>query len=112
MKNFIKDKKKELNGNQEKKEFKEAVKKIYKSKIANIPTPGYTGHQSIYIQPMSYLNKDKVLDELQKQEDIERLKQQNTDNETVSAFYRKTLESEKEDPDEVKIYLFNFFYFI
>jgi hypothetical protein len=36
---------------------------IYKSKISNVPTPGYSGHTSIFIKPVSYLNKDKVLNE-------------------------------------------------
>jgi hypothetical protein len=33
--------------------------KIYKSKIACIPTPGYAGHTSIFIKPISYLHKEK-----------------------------------------------------
>jgi hypothetical protein len=33
---------------------------IYKSKIANIPTCGYAGHQSIFQKPITYLNIDKV----------------------------------------------------
>jgi len=36
------------------------VSNIYKSKIANIPTVGYSGHQSIFHKPMSYLNVDKI----------------------------------------------------
>jgi hypothetical protein len=35
--------------------------KIYKSKIANVPTPGYSGHTSIFFKPVSYLNRDKIL---------------------------------------------------
>ncbi len=44
-------------------------KVIYKSKIANVPTPGYSGHNSIFVKPMSYLNKDKIdqQEELEKQ---------------------------------------------
>lgn len=34
---------------------------IYKSKIANVPTPGYSGHTSIFIKPVSYLNKEQKL---------------------------------------------------
>jgi len=37
--------------------------KIYKSKIANVPTPGYSGHTSIFIKPISYLNKDRIENE-------------------------------------------------
>lgn len=39
------------------------LKKVYKSKIANVPTPGYSGHSSIFIKPISYLNIDKILEE-------------------------------------------------
>ena len=35
-------------------------KQIYKSKIASIPTPGYSGHTSIFIKPVSYLNMGKI----------------------------------------------------
>ncbi len=37
--------------------------KIFKSKIADVPTPGYSGHTSIFIKPLSYLNKEKILKE-------------------------------------------------
>jgi hypothetical protein len=41
--------------------------KIYTSKLANVPTPGYSGHTSIFIKPVSYLNRDKILqDEIDK----------------------------------------------
>jgi hypothetical protein len=36
---------------------------IYRSKIACVPTPGYSGHTSIFVKPISYLNKDKMLEE-------------------------------------------------
>lgn len=103
MKNLIREKKRELAGVPEKENFKSEVKKIYKSKIANIPTPGYTGHSSIYFQPVSYLNKDKILSELEKQEIEEKAKFESIDNETVSGYYTKSKEAEKEDPDEVII---------
>ena len=40
--------------------MKKDTKVIYKSKIANVPTPGYSGHTSIFTKPISYLNKDKI----------------------------------------------------
>ena len=101
MKNLIREKKRELAGVPEKENFKSEVKKIYKSKIADVPTPGYTGHSSIYVQPVSYLNKDKILSELEKQELEEKAKFESIDNETVSGYYTKSKEAEKEDPDEV-----------
>lgn len=39
---------------------------VYKSKIANVPTPGYSGHTSIFIKPVAYINKDKQLKEEEK----------------------------------------------
>ena len=38
------------------------LKKIFKSKIANIPTPGYSGHSSLFQKPVSYLNIDQSLE--------------------------------------------------
>jgi len=101
MKNVIKEKKRELAGYPENENFKNEVKKIYKSKISDEPTPGYSGHTSIYVQPVSYLNKDKILSDLEKQELEEKAKYENADNETVSAYYCKTKDADKEDPDEV-----------
>ena len=40
--------------------LKKETKVIYKSKIANVPTPGYSGHTSIFTKPISYLNKEKI----------------------------------------------------
>ncbi len=111
MKNMIREKKRELAGVPEKESFKSEVKKIYKSKIANVPTPGYAGHSSIYVQPLSYLNKDKILSEHENQERAEKAKLENIDNQTVSSYYTKSKQAEKEDPDEV-INIINFFIFI
>jgi hypothetical protein len=38
------------------------LKKIYKSKIASVPTPGYSGHTTVFQKPISYLNIDKILE--------------------------------------------------
>lgn len=102
MKSLTREKKRELAGLPEKENFKSEVKKIYKSKIADVPTPGYSGHSSIYVQPVSYLNKNKILSELEKQEQEEKAKLESIDNETVSGYYTKSKEAEREDPDEVK----------
>jgi len=109
MKNLVREKKRELAGVPEKENFKNEVKKIYKSKIADVPTPGYSGHSSIYIQPVSYLNKDKILSELERQEKEQKSKLDSIDNETVSGYYSKTKEAEKEDPDEVLFSLIKIF---
>lgn len=101
MKNNVKEKKNELAGTAENNNFKEDVKRIYKSKISNIPTPGYSGHQSTYITPISYLNKDKILTEIEDKEKQEKLRIENQDNETISGFYQKKKDGEKEDPDEL-----------
>ncbi len=101
MKNLVRNKKNELAGVPEKENFKNEIKKIYKSKIADVPTPGYSGYQSIYINPVSYLNKDKILSDLEKQEKEEKAKLDSVDNETISGYYNKTKEAEREDPDEV-----------
>jgi len=38
------------------------LKKVFKSKIANVPTPGYSGHTSVFQKAVSYLNLDKILE--------------------------------------------------
>lgn len=101
LRNNIKEKKNELAGTMENDNFKEDVKRIYKSKISNIPTPGYSGFQSTYVAPISYLNKDKILSEIEEKEKLEKLRIQNKDNSTVSGFYEKKKENSMEDPDEV-----------
>lgn len=43
--------------------------RIYKSKIAMVPTVGYSGHTSIFQHPVSYLNFDKILEKEKKDEE-------------------------------------------
>ena len=105
MKNYIREKQNELAGAQESKNFKEDMKRIYKSKISNIPTPGYTGYQSTYTNPISYLNKDKILAEMEEKENREKLKIENQDNETISGFYCRERENEKMNLDDVNKFL-------
>jgi hypothetical protein len=112
MKNNIKKQKNELNGIKENTNFKEDVKRIYKSKIANIPTPGYSGHQSTYINPLGYLNKDKILSELEDIENQEKLRKQNIDNETISGFYQKKKDNNEENTEEVNIINYYFYLFL
>ena len=42
--------------------MKQDLKKVYKSKIANVPTPGYSGHTTVFQKAVSYLNMDKILE--------------------------------------------------
>ncbi len=63
---------------------------IYKSKIANVPTPGYSGHTSIFVKPISYLNKDKI--------DVDDTKQTFEDYELSPAFI-KTLNGNNVEED-------------
>jgi hypothetical protein len=65
---------------------------IYKSKIANVPTPGYAGHTSIFIKPISYLNKDKI--------DAEDTKQTFEDYELSPAFM-KTLNNNNNEEEVI-----------
>lgn len=38
------------------------INRIYHSKIAKVPTVGYTGNQSIFQKLIGYLNYDKILE--------------------------------------------------
>lgn len=107
MKNLIREKKNELAGSQECKNFKEEMKRIYKSKISDIPTPGYAGFESAFTSPVSYLNKNKILFEIEEKENKEKLKKkENEDNETIAGFYYKKTDYEKEDLDEVNFFIY------
>ena len=112
MKDHIKKQKNDLNGITENANFKEDVKRIYKSKISNIPTPGYSGHQSTYINPLGYLNKDKILSELEDLENQEKLRKQNIDNETISGFYQKKKDDTLENTEDVIKFIFLLINFI
>lgn len=50
--------------------FKRDLRRIYKSKIAQVPTPGYAGHTSIFKKKISYLNYDKILENEKKQDEM------------------------------------------
>lgn len=110
MKILIKEKKNELAGSQESLNFKEEKKRIYKSKISDIPTPGYTGHQSTYTSPIGYLNKGKILNEIKEKEDEEFIKLQDKDKETTAGYYNRNKQFESEDLEEVnKIFQYLFY---
>lgn len=47
------------------------LKRIFKSKIANIPTPGYSGHTTLFQKAISYLNIDKALEIDQPKEEFD-----------------------------------------
>jgi hypothetical protein len=38
------------------------IKRIFKSKIAHVPTPGYAGHTTLFHKPISYLNIVKAME--------------------------------------------------
>lgn len=84
--------------------------KIYKSKIANVPTPGYSGHNSIFHKPVSYLNKDKI-DQLEEMQSKITYDDEQIGN-NMSESFKQILELNKEDEKEVKNYnikiIFNF----
>jgi len=63
---------------------------IYKSKIANIPTTGYSGHQSIFQKPITYLNINNV----DKNKTVSSMKSEEK-NELCESF-RKILHLDKE----------------
>ena len=69
----------------------------YKSKIANIPTTGYSGHQSIFQKPITYLNINKV----DKNKTVTSMKSEEK-NELCESF-RKILHLDKEPVKEVII---------
>jgi hypothetical protein len=77
------------------------MKKIYKSKISSIPTPGYTGFQSTFTKPISYLNKEKIISEMEEKENRKKLKILNQDNETTSGYFCKEREKLQMENDEV-----------
>jgi hypothetical protein len=66
---------------------------IYRSKIANVPTPGYAGHTSVFIKSISYLNKDKLEDD----------KIKKTENCELSLAYMKTLNNNQIE-EEIILY--------
>lgn len=43
-------------------EVYDKLMKIYHSKIAKVPTPGYSGHNSIFQKRIGYLNYDKIME--------------------------------------------------
>ena len=65
-------------------------KKIYKSKIATVPTPGYTGYNSIFQKQVSYLNLDQILEK-----EPEKEKFDNIMDSRISESYRKGKDDEK-----------------
>jgi hypothetical protein len=77
--------------------LKKDTKVIYKSKIANIPTPGYAGHSSIFIKPISYLNKEKI--------EQENVKIQENIHDELPISFQKSLNLENNSSDEVIFYL-------
>jgi hypothetical protein len=50
------------NGRKEQRQFINDIRRIYHSKIAQVPTVGYAGTQSIFQKQISYLNYDKIME--------------------------------------------------
>lgn len=44
-------------------DFKRDLRRIYKSKIAKVPTPGYSGYTSVFQEKIGYLNYDKIMEQ-------------------------------------------------
>lgn len=51
-------------------QFQNDLRRIYRSKIAQVPTPGYAGHTSVFQKKISYLNFDKIMEEEKRLGDI------------------------------------------
>lgn len=68
---------------------KQDLKRIFKSKIANVPTPGYSGYSTIFQKKVSYLNMDKIL-----QEEPEKAPYDNIMDSRISENYRNSKLSE------------------
>lgn len=84
--------------------------KVYASKLANVPTPGYSGHTSIFIKPVSYLNRDKILQDEIDKKSKEELDAKKYDN--LEGSFKNMVKLDPEISNEVnKINLiFNFIY--
>ena len=50
--------------------FKRDLRRIYKSKIAQVPTPGYSGHTSVFHKKISYLNYDKIIENEKREDEV------------------------------------------
>lgn len=53
-------------------DYKASLRRIYKSKIAQVPTPGYAGHTSVFQKRISYLDYDKIMEQEKKEQEIKR----------------------------------------
>ena len=73
-------------------DYKKDLRRIYKSKIAQIPTPGYSGHTSVFHKPISYLNYDKIIEQEKKEDEIKRHL-----GDDLSVGFRKSLNIVKPD---------------
>jgi hypothetical protein len=81
--------------------------KIFRSKIADVPTPGYSGHNSVFIKPISYLNKDKINTNIEMIKQLEEeCNNSNNDYNQLSKTFQKIIEKEQSDPNDVKYYIY------
>lgn len=72
------------------------LKKIYKSKIANVPTPGYSGHTTVFQKAISYLNLNKILENKEYSEQYDHIM-----DSRMSESYRTEKIKEKVDKEEL-----------
>lgn len=71
------------------------IKRIYKSKIANIPTPGYAGHTTLFHKPISYLNIEKALVKEDPPEDFDHILDSRMSELHREEIHKKKLESKE-----------------
>lgn len=72
--------------------FRNDLRRIYKSKIAEVPTVGYAGHTSIFHKKVSYLNFDKI-----KKQEQEMEKMDNQLGEGLPERFRESLKTVQPD---------------
>jgi hypothetical protein len=63
-----------------------------------VPTPGYSGHTSIFHKPISYLNKDKIMQECDQKVQLD-----NIDLSALSPSFTKALAEGKIVETEVNL---------
>ncbi|MCQ2818028.1 MAG: hypothetical protein MJ252_12250 [archaeon] len=81
-------------------DFKRDLRKIYKSKIAKVPTVGYTGSSNVFREPVGYLNYDKILED-EKNEGIVRYQL----GDELSPAFKESISNPKTKADKVLPYV-------
>ena len=81
-------------------DMKHDLRRIYKSKIAKVPTVGYAGYTSVFQEKIGYLNYNKIM-EAEKNEGIVRYQL----GDELSPAFRESIKSTKYNPDKVLPYV-------